>query len=446
MKLYSTHSFNNTSSNTSSNTNNTSITIITIIITIIIVMMLPQALLKPLLTVTAATLGSLTFTALIDCQPSLFVWDRWHRILHRSDGNNRNDDADGPPRVIRDFYEGKNVWIIGASSGIGEEMALQLSRAGCANLILSARHETRLQRVAQQCRKAAAAAAAEAEATASATATSPTTNERSFQCYCQPLDIVSTEGSEELEARFEHVLRNQLPPSAVPIDIVVFNAGAGQLQPSLETPARTIQRIMDVNALWPMILTPLLFKHNIFRSQRHHHHHHHHHRAIPHIVVTNSIAAQLPVPLSAVYAASKAAQARYFASLVAEQPPGSIRVDVLCPGPIDTDFHRNHADDATTTVSDESGTAATKDRDATSPRTKMAVDRCVRLMVSAAARRGSNGKGGYREVWIAPPPLVPVLFFQRHFPDPFQRLATRFGQRRVQLWREGKDLYDPKSW
>eukprot|EP00977_Amphora_coffeiformis_P019428 scaffold7227_cov160-Amphora_coffeaeformis.AAC.7 len=389
-----------------------------------------QTVLKPLLTVTAATLGSLTFTSLIDCQPSLFVWDRWHRIL------NHNNDKNDPPKVVADFYKDKNVWIIGASSGIGQEMALQLARTGCANLILSARQETRLHQVAQQCREVAAIASS--------------SNNKGFQCHCQVLDILSTKGSEDLEARFEDVLQNQLP--ALPIDIVVFNAGAGQLQPSLETPAKAIQRIMDVNALWSMILTPLLFKHGIFRS---------HQRdetdrtsttttttTAPHIVVTNSIAAQLPVPLSAVYAASKAAQAHYFASLVAEQAPGSIRVDVLCPGPIDTDFHQNHAKimvDGKSTSNNSSKTVATTSTSTKRkpPRTKMAVDQCVRLMVAATAKKT---RSGYQEIWIAPRPLISVMFLQRLFPGLFQRLTTKFGQKRVQLWREGKDLYDPKSW
>lgn len=45
---------------------------------------------------------------------------------------------------------GKVVWVTGASSGIGEELAYQLSRIG-ALLAISARREDELERVKKKC-------------------------------------------------------------------------------------------------------------------------------------------------------------------------------------------------------------------------------------------------------------------------------------------------------
>lgn len=42
------------------------------------------------------------------------------------------------------------VWVTGASSGIGEELALQLSKLG-GSLVLSARRAQELERVKRRC-------------------------------------------------------------------------------------------------------------------------------------------------------------------------------------------------------------------------------------------------------------------------------------------------------
>jgi NADP-dependent 3-hydroxy acid dehydrogenase YdfG len=52
--------------------------------------------------------------------------------------------------AVADTLNGKVVWITGASSGIGEHIALALARGG-AKLVLSARRFQELERVKENC-------------------------------------------------------------------------------------------------------------------------------------------------------------------------------------------------------------------------------------------------------------------------------------------------------
>ena len=53
-----------------------------------------------------------------------------------------------------DYYKNKVIWITGASSGIGKELAIQLSKLG-AILVLTARRENELENVNHLCGNAA---------------------------------------------------------------------------------------------------------------------------------------------------------------------------------------------------------------------------------------------------------------------------------------------------
>jgi short-subunit dehydrogenase len=308
----------------------------------IVSFMVPNAL------ITAATTAALSVCfSRMDCSPSLWLYDRW---------------------TTQRRVSNKRIWIIGASSGIGRELALQLSEHN-NDLILSARNETALHELARHIR-------------CSQTLVVDVTNTSQLLHACK--DIGS-------------------------VDICVLNAGQGHLSLALETPPHVAANMLAGNALYPMVVIPNL--HNL---------------GCRHFVVTSSIAGNaVPVPLSGAYAASKAALNAYVRSLQAETD--TVRVDLICPGPVDTNFHTSQQ---TTTI--------TKSR---SP-LKMAASRCAALMIAAMSRTCSG-----QEVWLCPQPTLMGLYIQQWLPPFVQKwLMRKIGQKRVAMFQQGLDLYDPESW
>jgi dehydrogenase/reductase SDR family member 7 len=349
--------------------------------------------LRSVLTAAAAAACTASFFWM-DCNPTLFVADKWLRHV----SNNR-----------RNAFDNQRIWIVGASSGIGEELAYQLAAAvvpstnrqqhchSRLHLILSSRSADKLEQVAATCR------ASNPECTVTVLA----------------LDVCR---EEDLRSAVQ-----RLTAANEPIDSIVLNSGSGQLSPALETSAATAESVWKLNALWPMILTPLLFEYNIFPEHKR-----------PHLVVTSSIAAIMPVPLSATYAAAKHALTGYFRSLAAERP--DILLHTVMPGPVDTDFHQNHVK---TTATASGGNHVELPRQASTTKKskyKMSVQRCVRLIRSTMLLRHST------ESWIAMQPILTALYLQQWAPAFMHTVVySKIGPKRVDMWRAGLDLYDPTS-
>lgn len=348
--------------------------------------MLPLSLWNKVFTATAAAAASSVGWWMLDCPPSLYIYDKFRTLSSR-------------PGREGSFHD-KNVWIVGASSGIGRELCFQLAASGCTNVIVSSRSTDKLERVASETIRRY-----------------PRTT-----CHVLPLDVCD-------DTQLQQCV--QILPC--PVDLVILNAGSGHLSPALETSPRTVRNMLEQNVVWPMILIPLLLHSDfgVFRTSSS--------QIFPRIAVTSSVGAVLPLPLSSAYAASKAALNRYLGSLRAERP--DIRIDIWCPGPVDTDFHgsQSAANVATLTkgtLADESVSSASVSRS----RLKMPVARCVSLMLSSLLQTSR------REVWIVPQPTLTVLYLQGLFPGLVDWMLSLIGPKRVALWRAGLDLYDPASW
>jgi dehydrogenase/reductase SDR family protein 7B len=192
----------------------------------------------------------------------------------------------------------KVVWITGASSGIGEALALELSREG-AFPVLSARNVQKLESVRQQCLK------------------------HTSQCWIMPADLSQTDKMEDL---VDKVLKQ-----AGRIDILINNAGRSQRSLAFETPLDIDRSIMEINYFSPVALTKLVLLHMLQKEEGH-------------IVVISSISGKFGFPLRTAYTASKHAVQGFFEALRAELHGKNIPVTIISPGRIKTIISLNMDD------------------------------------------------------------------------------------------------------
>jgi dehydrogenase/reductase SDR family protein 7B len=197
-------------------------------------------------------------------------------------------------------YAGKTVWITGASSGIGEALAHDFAKRG-AKLLLSARRADRLEQVAERCRSAPSGARAQSDQ----------------DTQILTLDMADPES---LPGKVEQALQR-----FGPIDVMVHNAGVGQRGSVLETTFEVERQMLETNYLGPVALTKALLPSMVARKQGT-------------FVVISSVLGLMSVKNRAGYCASKHALHGYFNGLRAELSGHGIKVLLVCPGHVKTEF------------------------------------------------------------------------------------------------------------
>jgi short-subunit dehydrogenase len=192
-------------------------------------------------------------------------------------------------------FAGKSALITGASAGLGEEFALQLTDLGVTHLALTARRADRLE-----------------ELKACLIAANP-----SLRVDTIPADLADAAGVAKLIADLEQ--RGFSP------DILINNAGLGDLG-TFETsdPART-ESMLAVNIVALTRLTRWALPGMLARQAGW-------------ICNVGSAAGLIPVPTFAVYAATKAYVNSFSEALRIELHGSGVRVIALCPGPVETEF------------------------------------------------------------------------------------------------------------
>ena len=113
----------------------------------------------------------------------------------------------------RNYFQGKVVWLTGASSGIGKELSIQLSKLG-ATLILSSRKEQLLIELCQNL-------------------------PRKEEHMVLPLDLAKTQ-------EFDDLMR-QVEARYGKIDLLIQNGGISQRATAAESSEDVVRRIMEVN-------------------------------------------------------------------------------------------------------------------------------------------------------------------------------------------------------
>lgn len=190
----------------------------------------------------------------------------------------------------------KVVWITGASSGIGEALAIELAEKG-AHLILSARRKEELERVKGNCVAASQS-----------------------NIRILPLDLaqantlqLSTEVAVQL---FGH------------IDILINNGGISQRSLAKETKLEVDREVMEIDYFGTVALTKYLLPHFLKRKSGHY-------------VITSSVMGIIGTPYRSGYAAAKHALHGFFDSLRAELWRENIFVTLICPGWVRTNVTLN---------------------------------------------------------------------------------------------------------
>lgn len=191
--------------------------------------------------------------------------------------------------------ENKVVWITGASSGIGEALAVEMGRRGAA-LVLSSRRRDRLIEVGGKCGIA------------------------DEKLFLLPLDLADIDSLPEKANMAETAFGR--------IDILINNAGVSQRSKVSETEITVIKKIIDVNFLSGVVLTKEVLTGMLARRAGH-------------IVAVSSIVAKFSTPLRAAYCASKHALHGFYNALRAEVKEGGVDVTLIVPAFVKTGISVN---------------------------------------------------------------------------------------------------------
>jgi short-subunit dehydrogenase len=198
---------------------------------------------------------------------------------------------------MNDNFTNKTVIVTGGSEGVGAAAARRFAAAG-ANLVLVARGQEKLERLAGELRPAA----------------------RVLTCA---MDVADERACADLFERAEREFGS--------VQVLVNNAGYHRRGPVEKVDPAELGRMIDVNLRAPIVLSRL---------------------AVPYlrkagggaIVNVASLAGRTPVPGAATYSGSKFGLRAFTFALGEELTGSGIKVAAVSPGPVDTGFIMSNID------------------------------------------------------------------------------------------------------
>ena len=259
----------------------------------------------------------------------------------------------------------RTVWITGASSGIGQALAIEYAKQG-ASLILSSRRQTELEAAKLKCVEQGL-------------------NENDVLVL--PLDITEHD-TLEAAAKKAHEFKGQ-------IDVLINNAGVSQRSSCLNTDMQTYRTLFEVDVFGQIALTKVVLPIMIEQGSGH-------------IAVTASVAGKIGVPLRTGYCAVKHAMMGFFDTLRSEVAHQNIKVSTITPGYIQTDVSINAL----------SGDGSKYDRMEDNIRQGMPVDQCAKVIVAGLNK-------GKKEIAVGKGIEMQSLWLKRFFPSILAKLLER---------------------
>jgi len=181
--------------------------------------------------------------------------------------------------------------ITGASAGIGAEFARALAREG-VSCVLTARRRERLDTLAEELASA-----------------------YGVETRVVPLDLSAADGAERLVEAI----------ADLDVGLVIANAGYGLAGRFATQDTRRLQDMVQLNCTAPVVLASRLLPRLLARGRGG-------------LIIVSSIAGHQPLPLNAVYSATKGFDLLLGEALWAELQGSGVDVLVLQPGPTATEF------------------------------------------------------------------------------------------------------------